>query len=453
MTRRALGRGAIVLGLLLLMGVAFLRGCRREAPPAAERHAPSPVEGAPAAPAAPASEDHAGFLYGRVTTVDGATLEGRLRWGGDQEAFWSDPFNGSRRENRWLSRVPPDRRPRERRPIEIFGITLAERERPLEPNRQVMVPFGQIARLDVRGREVRVTLRNGSVVDLDRLEASDVDDGLRVWDRRRGTVDLDSLRIRSVEFLPTPPLGTVPGRLHGTVRTSQGEFTGFLGWDRDRCVGSDELEGRDGDGAFRLRLDTVRSIERLAPDGFRVTRIDGRTFTVDGAGAAGFGQRGISVDDRRCGRVVVSRDALERVDFAAAGSGPAFGDFPPGRPLGGVVSTRDGRRLAGRLVYDLDESETTETLDAPARGIDYSVPFDRIASIVPAGRDDREPRQPRVTLRNGDELALEASGDLGARNAGLLVFVDGAPGPDYVPWIDVGRIDFDAPPAAAPPTP
>jgi len=37
-----------------------------------------------------------------------------------------------------------------------------------------------------------------------------------------------------------------------------------------------------------------------------------------------------------------------------------------GRPLTGKVITRSGRRLAGRLVYDLDESETTETLDAPS---------------------------------------------------------------------------------------
>ena len=34
-----------------------------------------------------AEEAHQSFLYGRITTVDGVTYEGRLRWGGDEEAF------------------------------------------------------------------------------------------------------------------------------------------------------------------------------------------------------------------------------------------------------------------------------------------------------------------------------------------------------------------------------
>src|SRR5262245_56803556 len=37
-----------------------------------------------------------GFLYGRVTTVAGAVYLGRLRFGGGEEAFWTDYFNGSK---------------------------------------------------------------------------------------------------------------------------------------------------------------------------------------------------------------------------------------------------------------------------------------------------------------------------------------------------------------------
>jgi len=57
-----------------------------------------------------------------------------------------------------------------------------------------------------------VTLKSGTVVELDRFEASDFDDGVRVWDGRRGVVDLDSLRIGSIELLPTAGLGDAPGR-------------------------------------------------------------------------------------------------------------------------------------------------------------------------------------------------------------------------------------------------
>jgi hypothetical protein len=33
----------------------------------------------------------------------------------------------------------------------------------------------------------------------------------------------------------------------------------------------------------------------------------------------------------------------------------------------------------------------------------------------------------------------------------MLVFVDGAPSPAYVPWTDVARVDFDRPPTMYPP--
>ncbi len=149
------------------------------------------------------------------------------------------------------------------------------------------------------------------------------------------------------------------------------------------------------------------------------------------------------VDDRRYGRVLISWDAFERVDFSPGGSGPVYGDFPPGSPLTGSVTTRAGHRLAGRLVYDLDESETTETLDAPSQGVNYTIPFGLIASIASPSREERGAQHARVTLHDGEELQLERSGDLGEGNAGMLIFVDGRERPEYVRWTDIEQVDFD----------
>ena len=187
-----------------------------------------------------------------------------------------------------------------------------------------------------------------------------------------------------------------------------------------------------------MRFDTIRSIARQTLGSSLVTLVDGRELVLSGTNDVGNGNRGVYVDDPRYGRVLVSWDAFLRLDFSPAGSGPAYGDFPPGRPLKGTVTTRDGRQLAGRLVYDLDESETTETFDAPLECVDYTIPFGMIASIV---------HPDRVTLRNGETLQLERSADLGERNAGILIFVDGGEQPEYVPWADVARIDFDQRPA------
>jgi hypothetical protein len=259
------------------------------------------------------------------------------------------------------------------------------------------------------------------------------------------------VRIRAIELFPTARLGAVPARLHGTVHTRHGDFSGFVQWYRQDCVGLDELDGRTADGALRLRFDTIRSIARRSGDSALVTLLDGREIVLAGTREVGSGNRGIYVDDPRYGRVLVSWGAFERIDFTAGGSGPAYDDFARGRPLTGSVTTRGGRRLTGRLVYDLDESEITETLDAPSQGVDYTIPFGLIASITPVGREERGALRAKVTLHDGQELQLDRAGDLGERNAGMLIFVDGRERAEYVQWTDIGQVDFHRPPAMYPP--
>lgn len=417
-------------------------------------------------PSTAAAEEKApGFLYGRITTYDGATYEGRLRWGGGEEAFWGHYFNGFKDENPWAAQAPLEPLTEKRRAIKVFGFEISRGERQIDLGRPFMARFGDIERIEARGDgvwaalesginfdpDVLVTLKSGTVFVLDRLSASDFDDGVRVWDGRRGVVDLGPRQIRTIELLPTARLDDVPARLHGTVRTRQGDFTGFLQWDREEAVGSDELVGHAADGELRLRFDTIRSIARHARESSLVTLLDGREIVLSDTRQVGHGNRGIYVDDPRYGRVLVSWDAFERVDFSPGGSGPSYGDFPPGRPLTGSVTTRAGRRLAGRLVYDLDESEITETLDAPSQGVDYTIPFGLVASIVLPGREEHAAGRARVTLQSGEVLQLERTGDLGEGNAGMLIFVDGRERPEYVSWADVEQVDFDRPSAMYPP--
>ncbi|MBW3563829.1 MAG: hypothetical protein KY459_03800 [Acidobacteria bacterium] len=394
---------------------------------------------------------HPSFIHGRITTVSGAIYEGRLRWGIDQEAFWSDHFNGVRTDNRWVDHVPPEQLPTEPRRIEIFGVSVGRQQRPLDLGRPFMVRFGDIARIETLGvNEVRVSLKNGTVVDLNRLDASDFDDSMRVWDATRGVMDVDRRLLRTIELFPPPVTGTPPDRLHGTVRTRDGDFTGFVQWHREMSLGTDELEGRADDGTHSIPFGTIRSIAKNSPDSSLVTLADGSEVVLSGTREAGRGNGGIYVDDSRYGRVLVSWDAFERIDFSApeaAGSGPAYDDFPPGAPITGGVTTRDGRRLEGRLVFDLDETETIETLDAPRHGVDYTIPFGLIASIAPLGPEEGA----RVTFHSGEELVLEHEGDLGSQNAGLLIFAEGVERGEYLRWADVARIDLDRPGAMYPP--
>jgi hypothetical protein len=432
-----IARGGAVIGLVLL-GVAFVVPnpfLQRDVEPAVSLATATP----PGAGDTPGTDVHPGFIYGRITTIDGNGYEGRLRWGGDQEAFWSDYFNGAKAENRWAAYAAE---PEDSSPIEIFGLRIGGRDRGTNLRRLFMARFGDIARIEPHFRDAQVTLKSGTVVALDRFAAGDIDDGIRVWDRKHGVVDVDARQIRTIEFLAAAPIGAGPARLHGTVRTRHGTFTGFIQWDQQHSVGSDELRGRTTGGEVTLRYETIRSITRTSRDTALVMLLDGHEMTLSATRAVGSNNRGIYVDDVRYGRVLVSWDAFERVDFGPGGSGPGYADYLPGRALTGSVTTRDGRRLSGRLVYDFDESETTETLDAALPGVDYNIPFSLIASILPNGREGHGAPHATVILRGGEELQLERTGDLGDRNAGVLVFADSRERPDNVPWTDVAQIEL-----------
>ena len=444
MTRARIAGGTaalLLVAVLVALGLVAVRLLRNV-------DVDADVAVSPAVPRGPATsvEAHRGFLYGRVTTHGGAAYEGRLRFGGDEEAFWGDYFNGFKEENPWAAALPPEWLT-ESRPVTVLGIEITRRERPLDLGRPFMARFGDIRRVEPNGRELLVTLKSGTGFVLDRFDADDFADGVRVWDDRHGVVDLSERRIRAIEFLPTADLEGAPDRLHGTVRTAHGSFTGFVQWDRQSGVGADELQGRTADGELSLRFDAIRAIARESADSALVTLRDGGEFVLSGTRAVGRGNRGVYVDDRRYGRVLVSWAAFERLDFGGAdGSGPAYGDFPPGQRLSGTVTTRSGNRLTGRLVFDLDESETTETLDAPAGGVDYTIPFGLVASVaLPAGKACGDRRHAGVTLHGGESLVLECAGDLGEGNAGMLIFTDGGESPEYVAWGDVERIDVDRP--------
>jgi hypothetical protein len=381
--------------------------------------------------------DNQGFLYGKVTTREGQTYEGRLRWD-DEEAFWGDYFNSAKEENPWLEEAPRRDRERKRRTIEVFGIEIGSiGEWEHDDTRQFIARFGDIKRIEPkRHDEVLVTMKSGTVFTVEG-GANDVEAEVRVWDPSLGLIEVDWDRIRIIELLPTPTsVEVAPVRLHGTVKTREGNFTGYIQWDQEECLGSDELDGETSDGDVSIKMGTIRSIERRSGSSSTVVLHDGRKLVLSDTNDVDSSNRGIYVTDPRYGRVLVNWDAFERVDFAPAGTGPGYDDFAPGKRLHGTVTVADGRKLSGRLVYDLDESETTEMLDGHRHDVEYSVPFALVAAVVP--RQDSA----RVILGSGEELLLEETTDVSEDNAGLLVFTSGAERPTYVRWEDVERVDF-----------
>ena len=208
MTRARIAGGAAALLLFALVVALGLFAARllRDLDGNTDAAASPAIPGSPAT----STKAHQGFLYGRVTTRSGTAYEGRLRFGGDEEAFWGDYFNGFKEENPWAAEVPPERLT-ESRPVTVLGVEITRRERKPNLGRPFMARFGDIQRVAPSGRELVVTLKSGTGFVLNRYDADDFADGVRVWDDRHGVVDLGERRIRAIEFLPTADLGGRPG--------------------------------------------------------------------------------------------------------------------------------------------------------------------------------------------------------------------------------------------------
>lgn len=385
--------------------------------------------------AVPAGASDVGYLYGRVTTVDGDSYTGQLRWG-DEEAFWDDIFNSNKIENENLDYLDRDEldevRDRKRNPFSFLW------DDDDEFTHLFAVRFGDMSRIDVHRRgEITVEFRNGEHLELEG-GSNDVQEPVTVVDAKAGVVQVRWKRIRQIEFMPTPAklehkLGEP---LYGTVRSSEGEFTGLIQWDHHECLSTDELDGDTRDGDMSLEFGNIRSI-RKHRRGSMVTLASGTEIYLTGSNDVDSDNRGIVVKDPSFGRVLIGWRDFEEITFQtpAPTSGPGYEHYASAHAISGTVHAR-GASYDGRIVYDLDEAWDFEMLHGSSGDTEYLIPFREIARIAPHGS-----RRAEVQLRSGRTISLEESQDVSRRNDGVLIFTDSRR-PTYVSWRDVDEIVF-----------
>ena len=380
-----------------------------------------------------------GYIYGTVETRDGKSHTGVLRWD-DEEAFWDDLFHSSKEDLPYIEyaeKFEPDeddrwwRRLAHRIDAEI-GIH--------QESRVIAVRFGDLESIRPnRGGEAVLTLRDGRTLEVDGY-ANDVSATIVVFDDKPGRVEVPWKRIKKISFTATPP-DADPGsfRLTGTVTTDEGEFTGAIQWDNEECLSTDILDGDEGDRRLRLAMGEIRSIAKRNRRSSLVVMKDGTEHELSGTNDVNHDIRGIHVEDPRFGRVEISWNSFERVVFSDPdSSGPSYADFGPGEHLEGRVTMVNGDWRQGELVFDLDEEWSWEMLDGSTGEIDYTIPFAMVAAVEPRGGFGSV-----VTLRNGIELELDDSHDVGRNNSGVVVVPTKGGEPAHVPWREIDRIDFD----------
>jgi hypothetical protein len=388
----------------------------------------------PAALAVQAEPD--GFIYGTITTESGHEYTGMMRWG-TEEAFWDDLFNSTKGELPYLEDHRSETRRRSK--IKVFGVTVGYHWDHSSSGRMYIARFGDIARIDVkRGDDIVVTMKDGEVYEMEG-GSNDIGATVTVLDDSIGEVELEWGKIDKVVFAPAPSKLKPPAyRLYGTVETDSGSFEGHIQWDVQECLSTDRLDGETDDGDLAIDMGKIRAIEKNNRSGSRVLLKDGRKLILEDTNDVDDSLRGIHVDDPRFGRVKISWEAFERVEFTeVADSGRGYDDYKPGKHLRGTITDYEGRTHSGEFVFDLDEERSWELLNGSRDEVEYYIPFDLIRSIEPL-RNDRS----KLVLKSGTELELEDGQDVSESNDGIVVLREDDR-ESYFPWDQIKQINFD----------
>lgn len=245
-------------------------------------------------------------IYGTVHDVDGGRFTGWISWDRD-EILESDVLDGDEIGSR------------------------RDRE----------IPFADIAAIERIAAGARVTLRNGSRLEL--RGSNDVDDGnrgIQISDPRLGTVVVEWEEFLGLYLAEAPdPVGYDAfdgGRpLLGTLVTRSGEeIRGLIRWDADEGASWELLNGRTEVAAFAIELSQVARIERGEAFGAIVTLVDGRSFALDHSNDVDWDNKGILVAPEDADPAVasswrlVSWEDFREVRF---GLDAAAGEREPGR--------------------------------------------------------------------------------------------------------------------------
>ena len=380
--------------------------------------------------------DPRGYLYGTIETEKGTTYTGLLRWG-REESFWGDHFNAGKDELPFRDARPKEQR--DRKQFRIFGMRFSVgQDWDWGESRQFIARFGDIRSIERTGRRhVFVTMKDGTEYEIDD-SSNDVGATITVDDVSLGKVKLDWDRMEMVTFSQAPAdLRPDAWRLFGVVKTTGGDFKGFVQWDLHECLSTDELDGESDDGDLSIEMGRIAAIEKNNRRGAWVELQDGRRMLLEGTNDVDSSTSGIFVEDERYGRVKVQWGEFERVDFEKTGrTGPGYDAYPALGWIKGKVTDLDGKSWSGDLVYDLDESQGWELLNGSADDIEYNIPFAMVRSLEPTSRD-----RTVVTHKSGEELVLEDSTDVSDDNDGVVI-VNGK-SETYVAWRDVERIDLE----------
>ncbi|KOF04553.1 hypothetical protein OB69_00375 [Roseivirga seohaensis subsp. aquiponti] len=393
------------------------------------------------APFLSANAQDEGFIYGKLTTIDGNSYTGQMRWGDRGEGYWTDHFNGNKEENdnyRHLTREERnDLRDEQRRRNSSWGsFSISWGNNSWETTHEFRTEFGNISRIDINRRsEVELTLRNGDRVFV-KDGSDDMGGTITILDQELGSMKFNWSRIETIEFMDTPSklANKIGDPIYGTVEYYGGSITGFVQWDHDERYTTNVLDGDTRDGDMKIEFGNIKSIERDR-SGSNVVTKSGRELYLRGSNDVDNSNGGIIVSTD-FGRVDIPWKEFKRVEFTnAPNSGKAYSDYEV-KKISGTVETTKGETLSGEIIFDLDEEYNFEIIQGEDDDIEYFIPIENIKSFSPRNYDNA-----RIVLKSGKELTLGSGRDVSDENEGVLVF-NSSGKPTYVKYANIKQINF-----------
>ncbi|MEM8937825.1 MAG: hypothetical protein AAGC64_00595 [Bacteroidota bacterium] len=377
-----------------------------------------------------------GLIYGKVITENGDEYIGPIRWG-KEEVYWSDMFNASKKENKNLAYLSDrelsqlEDQNSDSNIITKFISISWDWDDEYDFIHEFSTAFGNIGAINIKSSDrIELALKNGESLNLDGSGYNDVGTKINVLDNEIGMIQLSWRNIERIEFLSTPSiLNEKFGEpLYGTVKSDVGEFTGYVQWDHDERLGSDELDGDTKDGEVSIPFGKIQSIARDGYSRSIVALKSGRELELRGSNDVNNKNRGIIVTVEGFGRVDIEWEDFDAVVFKEApNSGNDYRSYSAPEPIQGIVSVDNGDEHTGEIIYDLDEEYTIEVLNGKDDDTKFIIPFRNIKLIKPIGSDEA-----KITLKNGDTLVLEDSQDVGKNHQGILINTKNER--VYVPW-------------------
>ncbi len=383
-----------------------------------------------------------GRIYGKITTVDGDTFKGPIRWD-KNEGNWVDVLDGTKEMDR-RDRRSKRKYSRRRSNFEIFGISVGTGGSVYySGNAQSGIRFGHIEKLEVLDdNSAMLYLKSGEQVEMYN-GSTDIGTSIReivIEDENEGEIELVWDDIEMIEFSDSDDnFNSVFGdRLYGTLTTRRGdEFTGFICWDVDELFYNDILDGDNKGRSRKIKFGKIDTIERYSSSGATVILKNGDDLLLKGTNDVNESNSGIIVSDPSFGQIIVKWNEFDNVKFYEPSEKIKYSQFDGGKPLKGTVYTEDGDEFTGRIRWDDDEEYTWELLDGNFRKIAFDIEFGKIKSI-----EKRSYKSSIVTVLDGRSFRLSGSNDVDDDNKGIIIFLDDGEEIE-IDWDDFEKVEFD----------